>query len=336
MIIFYILYEVALIPIFILIIGWGYQPERITASIWIFIYTLIASLPLLGLIIFYITNFSIIRFTRIEYWRRYNTPLTNYPLIINGGLVLTFLVKFPIYFFHLWLPRAHVEAPVRGSILLAAILLKIAGLGLIKFNPVLHAQNFFFLLKIFRLMGGAIVRIYCVFERDIKKLIAFTSVAHMSLVIRAILTKSQLRNLGASLLILSHGLCSSMLFSGANQIYTTSNSRSILFNSGILSASPTFTLFWFLACITNIAGPPSLNFFREVFCLLRLVQSSWISIIPLSFIIFIAAAYSITLFSNTQYGRLASGYHLYSGDSLNLINSNLSQAILLFFLVLTL
>lgn len=177
--VFYIMFESTLIPIFLLILGWGYQPERIPASYYLLFYTLFASLPLLlGLL--YLSselgsmNFYLLGISRIEW---------GIPLVV--AMILAFLVKIPIYFGHLWLPKAHVEAPVAGSIILAGVLLKLGGYGLFRVLPVLSLS----LVAIspwviaVRVIGGAVASLICIRETDAKSLIAYSSVAHMALVI---------------------------------------------------------------------------------------------------------------------------------------------------------
>lgn len=128
-ILFYTFFELSLIPVFFIIIGWGYQPERLEASIWIIMYTLVAAIPFLAIFLLISEGFRTPNFKSLEqlYISRNGQKRK---IILEFIIILGFLVKFPMYSFHIWLPRAHVEAPVIGSVLLAAILLKFAGFGL--------------------------------------------------------------------------------------------------------------------------------------------------------------------------------------------------------------
>lgn len=149
-------------------------------------------------------------------------------------LVLGFLIKFPIFFVHIWLPRAHVEAPLIGSVLLAAVLLKLAGFGVLKFSPLILRGELLNFLKAFSLGGGAFVRVICLFEKDIKKLIAYSSVGHIRFVILGLCLKRRLGLKGGYIFMLTHGISSSLLFIGSYYIYSLSQRRSLIFNSGVL------------------------------------------------------------------------------------------------------
>ena len=307
---YYIFFESRLIPTFLLIIGWGYQPERLQARIYLLFYTLLASLPLL-VRIFYLNN------------QIYNL---NFYIFINSydyfflylGLLLAFLVKIPIYLVHLWLPKAHVEAPVSGSIILAGVLLKLGGYGLLR--SIILIQNLclkynFIYIRI-SLIGGFIVSLICLCQVDVKILIAYSSIAHIGIVLGGLLTLYYWGFYGAYALIIAHGLCSSGLFCLANIIYERSGSRSILINKGFLNFIPAIALWWFLLSSVNIAAPPSLNLLREIRLLNSIISWSWLRIILIALISFFRAAYTLYLYSYTQHGQYYSGIFSFSNGNL--------------------
>lgn len=297
--IFYLFFEVSLIPTLILIVGWGYQPERIEAGIYLLFYTLFVSLPIIISIFYYYENFF-----SMDYYFLKNINNVFIYICINR----VFFIKIPIFFVHLWLPKAHVEAPVAGSIILAGIILKLGGYGLIRllfiFLEVGIKINFIFI--IIRLVGGFFVSLICIRQRDTKSLIAYSSVAHIGLVLGGLMRLNIWGFWGSLVIILAHGLCSSGLFCLANISYERLGRRSLYLNKGFLNIIPRISLWWFLFCACNIAAPPSLNLLGEILLLNRLIGFNWLLIIFLCLISFFRAVYSLFLYSFSQHGKFYS------------------------------
>lgn len=234
---FYIIFECSIIPITFIILGWGYQPERLTAGLYLIFYTIFASLPLLVIILLALTDVSLFMGLNILTGSFFNS-------LVGLIIIFAFLVKFPIYFVHLWLPKAHVEAPVSGSIILAGVLLKLGGYGLIRFIPLINVldlfiKSFFIIISVW---GGLLISFICLSQLDMKSLIACSSVVHMSTCIGALLTINDLGKQGAIIIMLAHGLCSSGLFFMAGFMFNRSNSRSILLNKGLINIAPSIRM----------------------------------------------------------------------------------------------
>nr|WOR80623.1 NADH dehydrogenase subunit 4 [Curtos sp.] len=309
MFVFYLFFEMSLIPTLFLILGWGYQPERIQAGMYMFMYTLFGSLPMM-ISLFYIYKYI----GSLDFFFIYS--IDKFYLYICT--ITVFLIKMPMYFVHLWLPKAHVEAPVSGSMILAGVMLKLGGYGFLRFMKIFMeiGMKINFIFISLSLIGGFYISLVCIRQIDMKSLIAYSSVCHMGLVLSGLMTMSVWGFYGSFLMMIAHGLCSSGLFCLANVSYERLSSRSLFLNKGLLNLMPSMSLWWFMLCSSNMGAPFSLNLFGEIMLINSLISWNWLSFIFLSFISFFGAVYSLYLYSQSQHGTFNFGLFSFTSGSI--------------------
>jgi NADH-quinone oxidoreductase subunit M len=324
LVIFYLFFEAGLIPMFLIIGIWG-GPKRVYAAFKFFLFTLLGSVLMLVAII------SI-------YWITGTTDITEIfvvkiPVELQYILWLAFFssfaVKMPMWPFHTWLPDAHVEAPTAGSVILAAILLKMAGYGFLRFSigmfPV--ASEYFaplvFTLSIIAIIYTSLVALA---QEDMKKLIAYSSVAHMGFVTLGIFTFTTQGIEGSIFQMLSHGLISAALFLCVGVLYDRMHSRLISSYGGIVNILPKYSLFFAIFMLGAVGLPGTSGFVGEILVLLGAFQKNFLVAILASIGVILGAAYMLWLYKRVIFGEIK------SKELTELKDLNLSEGIMLFLL----
>ena len=260
---FYIFFELSAIPIFFMIIGWGYQPEKVKAGYAILIYTVLLAAP-------FILSVAIHKLNSEEWHISFSQAPSN---TSPGASVLrimsltAFIVKLPLYSVHLWLPMAHVEAPVFGSIILAGVLLKFGGLGALVVQALFKSIWIETILAVVAISGLLAVRLIMAQLTDLKIIIAYTRVAHIGFVPVRFFIRQATSISSGTLIMLTHAFSSSGMFMAAYVVYKISNSRNLLINKGLMVASPYMAFLWLMTVLASIGTPPNINLVSEVLCI---------------------------------------------------------------------
>nr|AYQ22941.1 NADH dehydrogenase subunit 4 [Orthione mesoamericana] len=300
---FYVFFEASLVPIFMLILGWGAQPERASAGVFALIYTVSASLPFLVVLLNWVSQSSTAVLSMLN-----PIHLSFNSSMISFFVIIPFAVKLPMYITHLWLPKAHVEAPVAGSMILAGVLLKLGGYGLLRFSVKMskYLMKFNKIWISWALVGGAVIGILCLSQTDMKILIALSSVTHMALVVSSVLALSTWGLFSAMFIMLGHGFCSSAMFAKANMIYERLGSRNILVSKGVGMTIPGLLLWWFMTMASNMSAPPSMSLLGEMAAFTTFMTWSYSSTLVLMALNFLPAAYSLYLYAEVALGKAPS------------------------------
>jgi NADH-quinone oxidoreductase subunit M len=302
LVLFYVFFEAGLIPMFLIIGIWG-GARRIYASFKFFLYTLLGSVLMLLAIM-------------AMYWSAGTTDIIKllaykFPSGMQYWLWLAFFasfaVKMPMWPVHTWLPDAHVEAPTAGSVILAGILLKMGGYGFIRFSlPMFPEASLYFANLVFALSVVAIIytSLVAMMQEDIKKLIAYPSVAHMGFVTMGLFTLNSQGVQGAVFQMVSHGLVSGALFLCVGVVYDRMHTRAIDAYGGLVNRMPLYALVFLLFTMANVGLPGTSGFVGEFLTLLGSYKANtWVAVFATTGVVF-SACYALWLFARVVYGKV--------------------------------
>ena len=300
--VFYLFFEAGLIPMFLIIGIWG-GPKRVYSAFKFFLYTLLGSVLMLVAIIsiYWITGTT-------DVVELYELGIdTKYQNLLWLAFFSSFAVKTPMWPVHTWLPDAHVEAPTAGSVLLAAILLKMAGYGFIRFSLGLFpiASDFFTpLIYFLSVIAIIFTSLIALMQEDMKKLIAYSSVAHMGFVTLGVFTINQQGIEGSIIQMISHGLVSAALFLCVGVVYDRMHSRLINSYGGIISIVPKYSVLFMIFTLAALGLPGTTGFIGEFLILMGAFKDNFLVAVIASLGVILGAAYMLWLYKRVVFGKL--------------------------------
>ncbi len=321
LVIFYLFFEGGLIPMFLIIGIWG-GTRRVYSAFKFFLFTLLGSVLMLVAIIsiYWITGTTdIVELNNLGVDVKYQN-------LLWLAFFSSFAVKTPMWPFHTWLPDAHVEAPTAGSVLLAAILLKMAGYGFIRFSIGLFpiaSENFVPLIYTLSLIAIVYTSLVALMQDDMKKLIAYSSVAHMGFVTLGIFTMTQQGLEGSIVQMISHGLVSAALFVCVGVVYDRMHSRLIITYGGLVSAMPKYAILFMVFTLAAVGLPGTSGFVGEFLILMGAFQKSFLVATIASLGVVLGAAYMLWLYKRVIFGELI------NKDLLKMLDLNKSEIFIL-------
>ncbi len=302
LVIFYLFFEGGLIPMFLIIGIWGGE-RRVYSAFKFFLYTLLGSvLMLIAIIIIYLTSGT------TDFVKLYELGINpNFQNLLWLAFFSSFAVKTPMWPVHTWLPDAHVEAPTAGSVLLAAILLKMAGYGFLRFSIALFpiaSELFTPLIYFLSLVAIVYTSLVALMQEDMKKLIAYSSVAHMGFVTLGIFTFTQQGLEGSIIQMISHGLVSAALFLSVGVLYDRTHSRLIKTYGGLVSVMPKYSILLMIFTLAAIGLPGTSGFIGEFLILMGVFQDNFLVATIASLGVILGAAYMLWLYRRVAFGKL--------------------------------
>lgn len=304
---FYIFFEAILIPMYLIIGIWGSRERKIRAAYLFFFYTLFGSLfMLVGLVYIYM----LVGTLNMEYLITNNFTF-NEQCWLWLAFFLSFASKIPMFPFHIWLPEAHVEAPTVGSVLLAGILLKLGVYGFLRFSLTLFPEASYYFspfVYLLSLIGVVYASLSAIRQTDFKRIIAYSSIAHMNLITLGIFSFTILGIEGAILQSISHGFVSGALFLLIGILYDRYHSRLIYYYGGLVHMMPIYAIFLLFFTMANIALPGTSSFVGEFLLLCSIYKTNILTSIIASLGVILCGAYSLWLYNRIIFGNLKSSY----------------------------